>query len=175
MTKRIIAAGVSAVAALSFAALTTPAQADVDGVVSPATTPPTARTETVTVEDGGGVDHKISIRWNKKYRDAAGAMRVSVSDLKVERLPGQAPADDDGVDVHFDVQQGESRKIIQHKVYDGLDLGADLSVTFNPRNPRSDIGDTRIRIKVGTDDDGLPNSRWVYLYQLGGIPAPATP
>ena len=44
---------------------------------------------------------------------------------------------------------------IQHKVYDGLDLGADLSVTFNPRNAKSDVGDTRIRIKVGTDDDGL--------------------
>ena len=43
-----------------------------DGVTTPATTPRTARTETVTVEDGGGVDYKISVKWNKKYRDAAG-------------------------------------------------------------------------------------------------------
>ena len=46
-------------------------------------------------------------------------------------------------------------------------------MTFNPRNAKSDVGDTRIRIKVGTDDDGEGSSRWVYLYQLGGIPVPA--
>jgi len=167
MIKRAVA--VVAIAALPLT-LALSAQADVDGVVSPVTDPATARTETVTVEDGGGVDYKISIRWNEKYKDAAGVWRVSVSHLKVQRLPGQAPSADDGLDAHFDVQQGVSHTIIQHKVYDGLDLGDDLSVTFNPRNPRSNIGDTRIRIKVGTDDDGKTNSRWVYLYQLGGIP-----
>ena len=73
MSKRLIAGGMAAFVGLGLALATVPAHADIDGVTTPATTPPTARTETVTVEDGGGVDYKISVKWNKKYRDAAGA------------------------------------------------------------------------------------------------------
>jgi hypothetical protein len=155
------------------ALIATPAQADVDGVqTGPAGGP---IVETVTVEDAGGIPHKISIKWNYKYRDAANALRVSVSDLKIVRsdsaVIGHGQPEDAGEDIHFDVSSHGTVRWTQHKVYDGLDLdaAADNSVTLNPRNPLSDAGNTFVRIQVGTDGDGLGNTRWVIFTQPGGL------
>jgi hypothetical protein len=74
--------------------------------------------------------------------------------------------------VHFDVRN-DGVKIIQHKVYDNIDLdvAADDQASFNPRNPVSNIGDTDVRVKVGTDGDGKPSSAWLYFVQPDGLPA----
>jgi len=140
-------------------------------VVDPLSTPPGAITETIKVEDKGGVEYTLSVKWNYKYVDAAGTTRVSVNPLIIKRPDATAgPAEDDGVDTHWDVYSGTSQ--IQHKVYDGIDLdvAADDQVTFNPKNPKSNVGVTKIRIKVGTDGDGLGSSDWVFFNQPAGLP-----
>lgn len=164
---------VVAVAALPFTLAALPAQAapPVDGIVTNADG---SKTETKSVLDGGDIKYTISVKWNNTYIDAAGTKRVSVNPLVVYRPDSLTPAfaQDDGLDLHFDVRN-DGVTIIQHKVYDNIDLdvAADDQASFNPRNPKSNIDDTDIRVKVGTDGDGLPSSAWVYFVQPEGLPA----
>lgn len=173
MFKRV-AATVGAVA-LPIALLgVLPAHADVDGTQSPG---PTAGSiiETVSVKDAGGVQYDLSIQWNNRYNDAAGTLRASVNPLKIHRSDVQVidagEPEDAGLDLHFDVIN-PSGTIIQHRVYDDINLddGADNVASFNPRNPKSDADAAKVRVKVGTDGDGLGSSRWVIFYQPAGLP-----
>ena len=127
--------------------------------------------DTQTCEDGGGIPYTVSVDWNYKYVDAAGTTRVSVNPLVIERDDADAgSAADAGVDLHFDVYSHGTNQI-QHVLIDGLDLdfAADDQASFNPRNPVSDANDTYIRVKVGTDGDGLGNCEWLYFVQPAGI------
>ena len=137
-----------------------------------------AVTQVQSVEDDGGVKYTISVTWVKKYYDPAGTLRVSVPSLIVYRDDADVVAagepEDAGLDIHFDVRN-HGTTIIQHKNLDNVDLdyASDNRASFNPRNPRSDVGDTDIRVRVGTDGDGLGASDWVYFVQPEGLPAPA--
>lgn len=128
--------------------------------------------DTQTCEDQGGVPYTVSVDWNYKYENAAGNTFVSINPLRINRDDADAgPAADDGVDLHFDVQKGAAHTNVQHKVYDGLDLdfAADDQASFNVRNTYSNAGVTRVRVKVGTDGDGLNNCPWLYFVQPAGI------
>jgi hypothetical protein len=177
MSFKRVAAAVALPAGVALSALfAVPAQAAVpaDGIVTNADG---SKTETKSVLDGGDIKYTISVKWNATYIDAAGAKRVSVNPLVVYRPDSITPAfaEDDGVDLHFDVQELRSGSYvnIQHKLFDNIDLdvATDDQASFNPRNPKSNIDDTRIRVKVGTDGDGLPSSAWVYFVQPEGLPA----
>ena len=136
-----------------------------------------SKTETVAgIPDAGGVKHTFKVTWGKKYKDPAGTIRVQAYDLKVIRSDaateaGGEPADA-GADVYFRVSSHGTVRWTQNKVYDGIDLdfSTDDQVTFNPRNPVSDVGDTFIQIKAGVDGDGLGNTRWVTFVQPVGLP-----
>jgi hypothetical protein len=131
-----------------------------------------------TAKDDGGIPYHFAVKWVKKYRDPAGTLRVSVPSLVVYRSDGDVTAkgqpEDAGADIHFDVRD-HGTTIIQHKNLNNVDLdaAADNRVTFNPRNPVSDVGDTDIRVRAGTDGDGLGASDWVYFVQPEGLPTPA--
>jgi hypothetical protein len=177
MIKRAIAlTGAASLAALAFSAA--PASADVDGIQSPGPITGSIQ-EKVSVKDAGGVQYDISILWRNRYKDAAGTMRVSVSDLAVHRSDKQVVAagepEDAGLDAHYD-SINPSGAIISHRVFDDLymDAGADNIVKFNPRNPKTGVDAAKVRIKVGTDGDGLGSSRWVVFYQPPGLPIKAT-
>lgn len=163
---RAILGGTSAAAIITAGAvLATPAQADV--VASEL-----GFIDTQTCEDAGGVPYTVSVDWNYKYEDAAGVTRVSVNPLVVERDDADAgKAADAGVDLHFDVGDRGFKANVQHKLFDGLDLdfAADDQASFNPRNPRSNAGLTQVRVKVGTDGDGLANCPWLTFVQPSGI------
>jgi hypothetical protein len=166
--KRLLVGAAVAALPLSLAALPASAAIPADGPATAAN----GWVETQSVEDGGGIKYTISVDWGSKYVDAAGNTRVSVNPLTVYRPDSTTPkfAVDDGLDLHFDVRN-HGTSIIQHKVYDGLDLDvkADDQASFNPRNPISDAGNTDIRVKVGTDGDGKPSSVWVYFKQPAGL------
>ena len=128
-------------------------------------------TDTQTCEDGGGIPYTVTADWNYKYEDPAGKTRVSLT-FMIERDDADAgPAADAGVDLHWDVSSHGTVRWTQHKVIDGLDLdfAADDQATINARNPISDANDTFLRVKVGTDGDGLDNCEWLYFYQPAGI------
>lgn len=172
---KAILGGTSAAAlTIGLGLLAVPAQADVDGAQS--TDPISgAITEKVTVKDAGGVAYDLTIKWNKRYKDAAGTLRASVNPLTIHRSDAQVidagEPEDAGLDLHFDVIN-PSGTIIQHRVFDdvNLDDGADNVVSYNPRNPKSDADAAKVRVKVGTDGDGLGSSRWVIFYQPAGLP-----
>lgn len=170
MIKRAIAA--VAVAALPLTLVGLPAHADIDGTqTGPAGGP---IVETVSVKDEGGVQYDLSIKWNNRYYDAAGTLRASVSDLTVARKDAQVveagEPEDAGLDAHYD-SINPSGVIISHRVFDDIymDAGVDNIVKFNPRNPKSGGDKAKVRIKVGTDGDGLGSSRWVIFYQPSGL------
>lgn len=171
MFKRIAAA--IGVAALPFGLAALPAHADVDGTQS--TDAAGAITETVSVKDAGGVQYDLSIKWNYRYNDPAGTLRASVNPLKIHRSDVQVidagEPEDAGLDLHYDVIN-PSGTIIQHRVFDDINLddGADNVSSHNPRNPKSDADAAKVRVKVGTDGDGLGSSRWVVFYQPAGLP-----
>jgi hypothetical protein len=134
--------------------------------------------ETLDCEDDGGVPYTVSVDWNYKYRDAADNTRVSVNPLVIERDDGDAgPAADAGVDLTYKVFS-HGTTLIQSRSFDGIDLdfAADDQASFNPRNPISDAGDTKITVIVGTDGDGLGNCPLLTFVQPVGIqfrpPAP---
>jgi len=149
-----------------------PAQADPAGTITP---DGVGFIETVTVEDAGGVAYNVSLDWNYKYVDPAGTTRVSINPLRVHRADaeviGAGEPEDAGLDIHFDVSSNGTVHWTQHKLLDNVDVdaGQDNVVYFNPRNPVSNADDTYVRVKVGTDGDGLGNSRWVTFVQPGGI------
>jgi hypothetical protein len=131
--------------------------------------------QTATVEDDGGVAYTISVDWNYKYKDPAGATRVSLNPLTITRsdseLADAGLAEDSGLDVHFDVSSHGTVHWTQHVLIDNanMDAGVDNQWSYNPRNPISDASDTFIRVRVGTDGDGLGSSDFVYFYQPEGI------
>jgi hypothetical protein len=172
------ALGIGAGVALSLTALTVgSAQA---AVPITTTADDVGFIQTATVEDDGGVAYTISVDWNYKYKDPAGATRVSLNPLKITRsdseLVDAGLAEDSGLDVHFDVSSHGTVRWTQHKLIDNADMdyGVDNQWSYNPRNPISDASDTFIRVRVGTDGDGLGSSDFVYFYQPEGIgPKPA--
>ena len=172
MFRRVLAGASSAALVAGFALVSTPAQADVDGTIVP---DGVGFIETVTVEDAGGVAYDLKLDWNYKYVDAAGATRVSVNPLCVHRsdaeVIGAGEPEDAGLDIHYDVSSHGTVRWTQHVLLDNvnLDAGKDNVAFFNPRNPISDAGNTFIRVKVGTDGDGLGSSRWVTFIQPAGI------
>jgi hypothetical protein len=126
--------------------------------------------DTQTCEDEGGIPYTVSVDWNYRYIDPAGNTRVSVNPLVVERDDADAgAAADAAVDLHFDVYSFGTAKIQHKRTTVDLDFAADDQASFNPRNPRSDAGDTYIRVKVGTDGDGLGSCDWLYFDQPAGI------
>lgn len=165
MFKRIMAAAGAAALTAGLTMLATQAQAavvpDAQGFI-----------DTQTCEDAGGIPYTVSVDWNYKYVDPAGTTRVSVNPLVIKRDDADAgPAADAGVDLHFDVSSNGTVRWTQHKLYNGLDLdfAADDQASFNPRNPVSNASDTFIRVKVGTDGDGLGNCPWLTFVQPAGI------
>jgi hypothetical protein len=131
-----------------------------------------------TCEDDGGVPYKVKVDWNYKYVDPAGTTRVSVNPLVIKRSDADAgPAADAGVDLVYRVYS-HGTTLIQSQSFDGFDLdfGVDDQASFNPRNPVSDAGDTKITVIVGTDGDGLGNCPLLTFVQPVGIqfrpPAP---
>ena len=172
---RAILGGTSAAALIAAGAvLATPAQA-APLVITEPTAADGSITQHATVEDGGGVAHTFTIVWQKKYKDPAGATRVSVPSLVDKRTDADTvdagESADAGEDVHFDVSSHGTVRWTQHKNLDGVDLdeGTDDQVTFNPRNPISDANDTFIRIRAGVDGDGAASSAFVYFYQPEGV------
>lgn len=132
-------------------------------------------TQTASVEDAGGVLHTFTVDWVKKYKDPAGATRVSVPSLVDKRTDADTvdagESADAGEDIHFDVSSHGTVFWTQHKNLDGVDLDdyTDDQVTLNPRNPISDAGDTYIRVRAGVDGDGAASSRFVYFVQPDGV------
>jgi hypothetical protein len=134
--------------------------------------------QTATCRDGGDIAYKITLKWNYLYVDAAGVTRASLSNLVISRA-WDSRADDEGIDLHFDVYQNppgtQPLVQIQHKLYDGLELiegsgtARDHTVAFNPRNPISNPADSFLRIKVGTDNDGKTNCPWIYFIEPSGL------
>lgn len=131
--------------------------------------------ETVTLTDDGGVPYTVSVDWNYKYKDPAGTIRVSVPDITIKRSDSAVidagEPEDAGLDVHYDVSSHGTVRWTQHVNLDNVDMdaGVDNQWTKNPRNPISDAGDTFIRVRVGTDGDGLGSSDFYYFYQPEGI------
>jgi hypothetical protein len=181
MKVRKIAASTLGVGALVAVGLlgATPAQAapvvDESGVVTNPVAADGSITQTAAVEDEGGVLHTFTVKWAKKYKDPAGAIRVSVPslvDVRTDEDTTEAgESADAGEDIHFDVSSHGTVFWTQHKNLDGVDLddATDNQVTLNPRNPISDAGDTYIRVRAGVDGDGKKSSRFVYFVQPEGV------
>lgn len=129
--------------------------------------------DTKTLVDDGGVPYVVSVDWNKLYRDAAGTLRASVNPLVVKRTDASVIAagepEDAGLDIHWDVIN-PSGYFNQHKNLNNVDLdfAADNVATFNPRNPKAHGAGAVIRVRVGTDGDGLGSSDWAYFRQSAG-------
>lgn len=164
MVRKILALVIGGALALASLLISLPANAEIvpdDG----------GFIDTQTCEDAGGVPYTVSAHWRFKYEDPAGKTRVSLI-FVVERDDGDAgPAADAGVDLHWDVSSHGTVRWTQHRIIDGLDLdfAADDQATINARNPISDANDTFLRVKVGTDGDGLDNCEWLYFIQPAGI------
>lgn len=172
---RAILGGTSAAAIIAAGAVFAPAaNADVDGAQEPGPTTGSI-VEKVSVKDAGGVQYDLSIQWNNRYNDPAGTLRASVSKLKIHRSDAQVidagEPEDAGLDLHYDVYNPSGNQI-QHRVFDDINLddAADNVATYNPRNPKSGADAAKVRVKVGTDGDGLGSSRWVIFYQPAGLP-----
>jgi hypothetical protein len=176
--KRVLrgAAALAGAAALSIG-LALPSQAAIpaDGVVADGE----GFLVTKSTTDAGGVKYTIQVDWSHKYT-YQGKTRVSVPRATVYRSDANVLAhgspEDAGVDLFLRVYS--SNTLIQNKVWDGIDLdaGADNQVSVNPANPVSNadivgVADaySSVRIKVGTDSDGLGNSPWVVFAQPSGI------
>jgi hypothetical protein len=173
------AAALLAAAAIPVALSALPAQAAIpaDGTVADGQ----GFIVTKSIEDAGGVKYTISVDFNYKYT-YQGVTRVSVNPLTVYRSDANVLAtgnpEDAGLDLHFDAVNS-SGTIIQHKVYDAIDLdaAADNQASFNPANVRSNADDpddeddpfSYYRVKVGTDGDGKGSSVWVIFPQPAGI------
>jgi hypothetical protein len=129
--------------------------------------------ETKKAVDAGGVVHNVSVDWNYLY-NFQGKTRVSVNPLKVvrtdEAVLKTGNPEDAGLDLRFDVYYSGG-STLQTRVYDGIDLdeGADNQVSVNPANPLDRPGISSIRVKVGTDADGLGDSPWIYFRQPSGV------
>ena len=177
--KKILTVIFVAIASLALALVALPAQAaiPVDGTVAEGQ----GFVVTKSTVDAGGVKYTISVDWNKKYV-YQGVTRVSVNPLVVYRSDANVLAtgnpEDAGLDLHFDAVNS-SGTIIQHKVFDAIDLDAeaDNQASFNPANVRSNANDpddpddpfSYYRVKVGTDADGFGSSQWVIFDQPSGI------
>jgi hypothetical protein len=157
ITRRLLAgaAGVGLTAGLGLTAL--PAEATHGPV-----------TITRNCEDAGHVPYTVTVKFNYLYRDPAGVLRVSINPMVVKRPDGTA-AEDAGVDLRLRVYSGTTK--IQDRVWDGLDLdfAAPNQATFNPRNPRSVPGVSRVLVTVGTDGDGLGNCPVQWFTQPAGL------
>lgn len=184
--RKILVGGIGAAALVLTSLVTTgsaqaaPVVVDTTGVVTVDNGDGTF-TQTASVEDEGGVLHTFTVKWVKKYKDPAGATRVSVPSLVDKRTDADTveagESADAGEDIHFDVSSHGTVRWTQHKNLDGVDLdeSTDDQVTLNPRNPLSDANDTFIRVRAGVDGDGAASSRFVYFVQPEGVGIPTAP
>ena len=179
ITRKILVALIGVITTLGLGLIAVPAEAAIpaDGTVPQGV----GFVVTKSTVDAGGVKYTIQTDWDYKYV-YQGVTRVRVPRLTVYRSDANVlitgNPEDAGLDLHYDAVNS-SGTIIQHKVYDAVDLDAaiDNQASFNPANVRSNANDpddvddpfSYYRVKVGTDADSKGSSPWVIFDQPPGI------